>query len=184
MTCMDVIIGTRKARNLLIDLADRAGEFRFLVRDRDTRFTRVFGDVMAGNDTRVIKMPPRSPRANAFAERWVRTARSECTDRMLIFGGAAPAGGADRVHGPLQPAQATPVSRSSSSRRRRRRDPPAGRPDRAPPSSRRSDQRVRESRLTKDVLGFEAAGQRHGRVLTPFRRDRLGGSIHEYSQVA
>jgi putative transposase len=58
----------------------------FLVGDQDARFTWVFDDVMTGNGTRVIKTPPRSPRANAFAERWVRTVRSECIDRILIFG--------------------------------------------------------------------------------------------------
>lgn len=76
----------QRAGDLLADLGDRAGRFSFLVRDRDARFTRVFGEMFAGNGTTVIKIPPRSPRANAYAERWVRTVRDECTDRMLIFG--------------------------------------------------------------------------------------------------
>ena len=67
----------QQARNLLIDLGDGAGRFRFLVRDRGAKFTRVFDEVMAGNGIRVIKIPSRSPGANAFAERWVRTVRSE-----------------------------------------------------------------------------------------------------------
>jgi putative transposase len=78
--------GTPQARNLLMDLDDRAATVRFLVRDRAGRFTAAFDAVLAGAGIDIVKIPPRCPRANCFAERFVLTARTELTDRILIFG--------------------------------------------------------------------------------------------------
>ncbi len=76
----------QQIRNLLMDLGDRAAGFRFLVRDQAGQFTSAFDAVLADAGLGAVKIPPRSPRANAYAERFALTARTQVTDRMLIFG--------------------------------------------------------------------------------------------------
>jgi putative transposase len=77
---------TQQIRNLVMDLGDRAADFRFLVRDRAGQFTASFDAVLASAGIEAVKIPPRSPHANAYAERFVLTARTEVTNQMLIFG--------------------------------------------------------------------------------------------------
>jgi putative transposase len=76
----------QQARNLMMRLGERPGQFNFLIRDRAGKFTAAFDGVFSGNGTRVIKSPARSPRANSYAERFVGTLRRECLDHVLILG--------------------------------------------------------------------------------------------------
>ena len=75
---------TQAARNLMTDLADRVSATKFLLRDRDSRFTRAFDAVFAADDIRILTSPPGAPRANAICERMIATLRRELLDRVLV----------------------------------------------------------------------------------------------------
>ena len=150
---------TQHARNLLMDPDDRAATFRFLVRDRASQFTTSFDAMLADTGIDTVKTPPRCPRANCFAERFVLTARTELTDRVLIFGERHLRTTLARYSAyyngrrPHRASPATPRSSSAGSR------PPA---DQTPTGPRRTDQRIRTRRLKPQVNA-------RGQVLEPHR---------------
>jgi putative transposase len=76
----------RRARSLLIELDDRNQRVRFLIDDRDARFRRAFGALLATEDSKAIRTPVQAPNANAHMERWIGSVRRECLDRLLIVG--------------------------------------------------------------------------------------------------
>lgn len=82
----DSLWTTQQIRELVMDLDERVSEFRFLVRDLAGQFTSSFDAVLATVGITAVKIPPRCPCANAYAERFVRTVRAEIMDRMLLFG--------------------------------------------------------------------------------------------------
>jgi putative transposase len=137
----------QQARNFLMDLGDRATEFRFLIRDRDSKFTSVFDAVFASEGMRILRTPVRAPRANAIAERWIGTARRELLDRVLII---------NRRH--LTAVLNEYVAHFNHHR-----------PHRA----------LNQAAPLRSLPPPAAPSQPHLQ-----RRDRLGGLIHEYAQVA
>jgi transposase InsO family protein len=140
-------LGRQQARNLLMDLGDRATQFRFLIRDRDSKFTAVFDTVFASETIRILRTPVRAPRANGIAERRIGTVRRELLDRMLILNQRQ-----------LGTVLAEYVAHFNAHRPHRTLDQAAPLQP-LPPPALPSPLRVR-------------------------RRDRLGGLIHEYAQVA
>jgi putative transposase len=136
----------QQARTLLMDLGDLVAQFKFLIRDRDSKFTSMFDAVFASEDIQIIKTPIRAPRANAIMERWIGSLRRELLDRMLIF---------NARH--LRRVLAEYENHFNTHRPHRSLGQAA--PLRALPQPETTD-------------------------ITVIRRDRLGGAIHEYIQVA
>ncbi len=129
-----------------MDLGDRAEQFRFLIRDRDSKFTPSLDAVWAGADIAIIRTPVRAPPANAVAERFIGTLRRECLDHLLITGPR---------HLAVVLREFVEHYNTHRPHRSLRQQPPTGRTP--PPST---------------------------ATVRPLRRDRLGGLIHEYVQVA
>jgi hypothetical protein len=138
---------TQQARNLLIDLEDAGRRVRFLIRDRDAKFTVAIDAVFTATDIRIIRTPVRAPRANAIAERFVGSVRRELLDRLLII---------NQRHAAVVLRQYEQHYNSH-----------------------------RPHRALGEATPLRPLPQRtESQTNTVQRRDRLGGLLHEYQQVA
>ena len=144
----------QQARNLLMGLDDEGVRARFLIRDRDSKFTHAFDEVFRSEGIRVIRAPVRAPRARAHAERWVGTLRRECLDRLLILG---------RRH--LESVVHVSATHYNAHRPHRSlgQRPPLAKP---PP--------IGEPAATNEPIPLDRVR----------RRDQLGGLLHEYELAA
>jgi putative transposase len=140
---------TQQARNLLVVLGERGRRLRFVLRDRDAKFTRSFDDVFCAEGAEIVVTPVQAPNANAYAERWIRTVRAECLDWLLIVG-----------RGHLEQVLRVYVQHYNAHRAHR-------------------------------ALGLQPPDPAVGLTLTGkdqpdriYRRDLLGGLVHEYRQAA
>ncbi|WP_219911950.1 integrase core domain-containing protein [Nonomuraea fuscirosea] len=136
----------QQARNLILDLGDRIGDFRFLIRDRDGKFTALFDEVVRAEGIRVVLTAPQAPRMNAIMERWVGSVRRELLDRILVMN--------ERHLRKVLAEYETYFNRH--------------RPHRAL-------QQASPLRALPDPVDAD---------IKVTRRDRLGGLLHEYAQVA
>ncbi|MEV1005595.1 integrase core domain-containing protein [Nonomuraea sp. NPDC050202] len=136
----------QQARNLMLDLGDRISDFRFLIRDRDSKYTALFDEVFRSEGIRVVLTAPQAPRMNAVMGRWVGTVRRELLDRILIMN--------ERHLRKVLAEYETHFNRH------------------------------RPQRALKQASPLRALPDPVDADIAVSRRDRLGGLLHEYAQVA